>query len=89
MALQETVATPEPVTVPGLIAPQVKPEGTVSVSVTIPANPLSALIVIVEVDDWPALIGAGEDEDMMKSWNRKIAVAVWTREPLVPVMVRV
>ena len=49
MELQETVADPEPVTVPGVIAPQVRPAGTVSVSVTAPAKPLTAVIVMVEV----------------------------------------
>ncbi len=49
--LQETVAVPEPVTVPGVIAPQVSPAGTVSVRVTTPAKPFSAAIVMVEVAD--------------------------------------
>jgi hypothetical protein len=50
-ALQETVAVPEPVTVLGVIAPQVRPAGTVSVRVTTPENPLIAVMVIVEVAD--------------------------------------
>ena len=49
--LHDTVAVPEPVTVPGVIAPQVSPAGTVSVSVTTPANPLTAVIVIVDTAD--------------------------------------
>ena len=49
--LHETVAVPEPVTVPGVIAPQVNPAGTVSVRVTTPAKPLTAVIVIVETAD--------------------------------------
>jgi len=51
VALQETVAVPEPVTVPGVIAPQVNPTGTVSVNVTMPAKPLTADIVIVDTAD--------------------------------------
>ena len=51
VALQETVAVPEPVTVPGVIAAHVRPAGTVSVRVTTPAKPLTAVIVIVETAD--------------------------------------
>ena len=90
--LQETVAVPEPVTVPGVIAPHVKPAGTVSVRVTTPANPLTAVTVIVETADEPALTAAGEEAAMVKSGgnpNVKVAAAVWTREPLVPVTVTV
>lgn len=61
--MQETVAVPEPVTVLGVIAPHVKPEGTMSVKVTTPANPLTALIVTVETADCPALSAAGDDAD--------------------------
>ena len=49
--LQDTVAVPEPVIVLGVIAPHVNPAGTVSVSVTTPENPLTAVTVIVEVAD--------------------------------------
>ena len=63
----ETVAVPEPATVPGVIVPQLRPEGTVSVRVATPANPLTALVVIVEVADWAALTAAGEDAEMVKS----------------------
>src|SRR5204863_106815 len=87
--LHDTVAVPEPVTVPGVMAPQVNPAGTVSVSVTTPAKPLTAVIVIVETADWPALTAAGDVAAMVKSRKMKVAVAVWTREPLVPVTVRV
>ncbi len=51
VAEHETVAVPESVTVPGVIVPQFKPEGTVSVRVTTPAKPLTAPIAIVEVAD--------------------------------------
>ena len=45
------MAVPEPVTVLGVIAPQVRPAGTVSVSVTRPEKPLTAVIVIVDTAD--------------------------------------
>ena len=49
--LQATVAVPEPVTLDGVIAPQVSPAGGVSVRLTTPAKPFSAVIVMVEVAD--------------------------------------
>jgi hypothetical protein len=49
--LQATVAVPEPVTLVGVIAPQVRPAGGVSVRLTTPAKPLSAVIVMVDVAD--------------------------------------
>ncbi len=73
----------------GVIAPHVRPVGIVSLRVTKPANPFTEATVTVEVAEEPALSGAGEDENRVKFWNRNNAVAVWTREPLVPVMVRV
>jgi len=72
--LHETVAVPEPVTVPGAIAPHVKPAGTVSVRVTTPAKPLTAVTVIVETADWPAFTAAGEEAAMVKSRKMKVAV---------------
>jgi len=93
VALHDTVAVPEPVTLLGVIAPHVRPAGTLSVSVTTPENPLTAVTVIVEVADWPASTAAGDVAVMVKSCvcglNVKVAVAVWTREPLVPVIVTV
>jgi len=74
--LHDTVAVPEPVTVPGVIAPQVNPAGTVSVSVTTPAKPLTAVIVIVDTADCPALTAAGELAAMVKSTKLNVAVAV-------------
>ena len=38
-------------TLNGVIAPQVRPAGTVSVSATVPANPFRAPTVMVEVAD--------------------------------------
>ena len=49
--LQATVAVPEPVTLVGVMAPQVRPAGGVSVKLTTPAKPFNAVIVIVEVVD--------------------------------------
>jgi len=74
--LQDTVAVPEPVIVPGVIAPQVSPAGTVSVKVTTPANPLTAVIVIVDTADWPAFTAAGEEAAVVKSTKLKVALAV-------------
>src|SRR5438874_12031564 len=76
VALHDTVAVPEPVTVPGVIAPQVRPAGTVSVRVTTPAKPFTAVIVIVEVAEEPAGTDAGDVAAMVKSRKVKVAVAV-------------
>ena len=70
---QATVAVPEPVTLVGVIAPQVSPVGGVSVRLTTPAKPLSAAIVMVEVADWPALTAVGEDAAIVKSTKLKVA----------------
>jgi len=82
---------PEPVIELGVIAPQVRPEGTVSVNVTTPAKPLTAVMVIVDVADWPTLTGAGEDAAIVKSTKLKVAVVEWVMagDVLVPVMVSV
>jgi hypothetical protein len=72
--LQETVAVPEPVTVPGVIAPHVSPAGTVSVSVTTPAKPFTAAMLMVDTADWPALTAPGEDAVIVKSTKLKVAV---------------
>jgi len=87
VAEHETVVVPAPVIEPGVIAPQVRPAGTVSVSVTTPANPFNAVTVMVLVADDPAFTAAGEVAAIEKSTKLNVAVAVWTREPLVPVTV--
>jgi hypothetical protein len=51
VALHDIVAVPELVTLPGVIAPQVKPAGAVLVRVTIPVKPLTAVMVNVDVAD--------------------------------------
>jgi len=75
VALQDTEAVPEPVTDPGVIAPQVKPAGTVSVRVTTPAKPLTAVTEIVEGIDEPTCPD-GEVAAIVKSTKLKVAVAV-------------
>jgi len=87
--LHVRVAVPEPVTELGVIAPQVKLAGTVSVRVTTPANPFKPVTVIVEVAELPTETAAGEEAVIVKSTKLNVAVAVWTRDPLVPVIVRV
>jgi hypothetical protein len=73
----------------GVIAPQVRLAGTVSVILTVPVKPLSAVTVMVEVADTPALTAAGEVAEMLKSLTVNVAVVEWDRVPLVPVIVRV
>jgi hypothetical protein len=85
--LQETVAVPEPVTLVGVMAPQVKPAGTVSVRETTPAKPLSAVIVIVEVAEVPTVTAAGEDAAIVKSRKAKLTVVELVTDPLVAVTV--
>ena len=70
-----TVAVPDPVTLVGVIAPHVRPAAGVSVRLTTPANPLSAVTVIVEVAEDPAFTAAGEDAATVKSTKLKVAVA--------------
>ena len=72
--LQDNIAVPEPVTVRGLIAPQVRLAGTVSVRLTVPVNPLTAVTVIVEVAEVPAWTDAGEVAEIVKSVTVKVAV---------------
>jgi hypothetical protein len=73
----------------GLMAPQVRFAGTVSVRLTMPVNPFSAVTVIVEVADVPAVTAAGDVAAMEKSVTVKVAVVLWVIVPLVPVIVRV
>jgi hypothetical protein len=63
------------VTLPGVIAPQERLAGTVSVRVTVPVNPLMAVTVIVDVADTPTLTAAGEVAAIEKSVTAKVAVA--------------
>jgi len=74
--LQETVAVPELVTLVGVMAPQVRLAGTVSVNATVPVKPLTAAMVIVDVAETPTLTAAGEVADIVKSVTVKVAVVL-------------
>jgi hypothetical protein len=87
--LQATVAVPELTTLVGVMAPQVKLAGTVSVKDTVPVNPLTAATVMVDVADVPTVTAAGDVATMEKLVTVKVAVAEWVKTPLVPVIVRV
>ena len=76
MELQDTVAVPELMTLVGLIAPQVRLAGTVSVKLTVPVNPLTAVTVIVEVAEFPTATAAGEVAVIVKSVMVKVAVVL-------------
>lgn len=67
VALQETVAVPEPVTLFGEIVPQLNPWDVASVRTTVPANPFCPVMVIVVLVDWPTLTPAGEVAASAKS----------------------
>ena len=73
----------------GVMAPQERPLGVTSVRLTGPANPLRGVMLIVELADEPTLTVGGEELLIVKSWNRKIDIAEWVNEPLVPVRVSV
>jgi hypothetical protein len=73
--LQATVAVPELVTLVGVMAPQVRLAGTVSVSETVPVKPFTAAIVIVEVVEVPTVTAAGDVAAIVKSVTLKVAVA--------------
>jgi len=73
---------------------QVIPEGAETESVTVPTKPYTDETVIVEVDDWPALVEAGVVEVTVMSggvatekW--KVSVVVWGAAPPVAVTVTV
>jgi hypothetical protein len=87
--LQVRVAVPELVMLLGVIAPHVRFAGTVSVRLTVPVNPLSAVTVIVEVADDPVVTAAGDVAEIVKLVTVKVAVVECARVPLVPVIVSV
>ena len=80
---------PELVTLVGVIAPQVRLAGTVSVRLTVPVNPLTATTVMVEVAEVPTVTEAGEVAETVKSVTVKVAIVEWDNAPLVPVIVTV
>jgi hypothetical protein len=73
VVLQVRVAVPEPVTLAGVIAPQVKPAGGVSVRDTTPAKPFRAVTVIVEVAELVGNVTVGEVAAIVKSTKLKVA----------------
>jgi hypothetical protein len=75
VVLQVRVAVPEPVTLAGVIAPQVKPAGGVSVRDTTPAKPFRAVTVIVEVAELVGNVTVGEVAAIVKSTKLKVADA--------------
>ncbi len=76
-------------TLAGVIAPQVRPDGTESLNVTPPAKPFTSATVIVDVAEEAAFAAAGDDADIVKSRNWNVAVALWISGVLVPVIVAV
>lgn len=85
--LQDNVSFPCPVTLFGVMGPQVSPLGTVSVRLTVPENPFIPVTAIVEFARESTEVVGGDDAIRMKSLNLKTAVAERVRNPLVPVMV--
>lgn len=65
--MQDKVAVPELDRLLGLMLLQVSAFGTLSVRLTVPVNPFSAVTVIVEVLDWPKFVGAAALADISKS----------------------
>ena len=57
--MQETVAVPNPVRLLGLMAPQLRPEGFVSLRLTVPAKLFNEVTVIVVVAEAPAMTAVG------------------------------
>ena len=79
MAVQERAASPELVTLGGLIALRVSPVGRgLSDNETVPAKPLIAVTVIVDVAAVEPSAGTEEGEVALiaKSLKSKVAVAV-------------
>ena len=75
-----------------LIEPQLSPEGTLSVSDTVPVRPRIRLIVTVEAVEAPTLALEGDVAAMVKSGGLPYvneAVVEWDRLPLVAVIVTV
>ncbi len=83
------MALPGAVTLFGVIAPQKRPLGMVSVRLTVPVKPFRGEMVIVELVDEPAFTAVGREAMIVKFWNRKRDVLEWVNEPLVPVRVSV
>lgn len=67
LPLQDNVAVPEPDTLLGLTLLQERELGTVLVRLTVPVNPFTAVMVIVELLDWPTFVGAAALAVIVKS----------------------
>jgi hypothetical protein len=80
-------ALPEPKTLVGEIAPQVRPVGAVSLRLTTPLNPFTAVIVMVPVIEEPPVM-PWDVAEIVKSWKSNVALVEWDSEPLVPVIDR-
>ena len=57
--------------------------------VIVPENPLSAVMVIVDIPDEPVETAVGEEALIMKSRMLNVDVVEWLSDPLVPVIVSV
>jgi hypothetical protein len=79
--LHEMVAVPVAGMLVEDIGPQLSPAGGASVSDTVPVKPFFAPIAIVELADWPALIGEGELEVTVKSGGGGPALRKVRRHP--------
>jgi len=66
---------------------QLRPVGILSLRSTVPVNPFTAVTVMIEVAETPALTAAGEFVEIVKSVIVKVTVVEWDSVPLVPVMV--
>jgi len=86
--LHDRVAFPFAVILLGVIAPHVKPFGTVSAKRTVPENPFNPRMLMVEFAEVPTSTGGGGELVRMKSLNLNTANAECMRGPLVPVTFR-
>jgi len=84
LELHETVAVPVALRLLGEIGVQLRPDGTMSVRLTAPLNPLRKFTVIDEVVGTVASTGAGLVAAMLKSVTVIVANKVWDRVPLAP-----
>jgi hypothetical protein len=65
--LHETDAVPLEVNDVWVIAPQLSPDGAVSVSARVPVNPCMKATLIVDVEDEPRLTDEGDEALIVKS----------------------
>ena len=72
----------------GLNEPQLSPDGTVSVKLTVPVNPFAGATVIIDVAEVSITTAVGDVAATVKSVIVNVAVAVWTTAPLEPVIAR-